>query len=70
MRAAYYAWARIAIALAAPADADGKYTQTWATPYDKTTCAQFMTTMTEHQRSLMAADMGTMLYLTEPRFHP
>jgi hypothetical protein len=36
-----------------------KYTQTWSQPYAQTTCAQFLTEMTESQRWVMAADILT-----------
>lgn len=41
------------------AAADDKYTQTWPTPYDQTTCTQFLNQMTAKQRWVMAADMLT-----------
>lgn len=51
----------VASLLAAPSAAgdDDKYTQTWPTPYEKTTCAQFLGQMTSKQRWVMAADMLT-----------
>lgn len=49
----------VATVLASAAVADDKYTQTWGTPYNKTTCSQFLHDMTEQQRWVMAADMLT-----------
>ncbi|MFK8908110.1 hypothetical protein [Streptomyces sp. YS-3] len=34
-----------------------KYEQTWKTPYKDTTCGDFLTRMSEHERWAMAADM-------------
>lgn len=34
----------------------GKYEQTWAKDYDKTTCADFVREMDSHERRVMAAD--------------
>lgn len=36
-----------------------KYTQTWRTPYDATTCGEFLNIMDDHQRWVTAADMLT-----------
>ncbi|KLI07497.1 hypothetical protein ACT17_23380 [Mycolicibacterium conceptionense] len=47
------------VGLAPSAAADDKYTQTWPTPYDQTTCKQFLGQMTAKQRWAMAADMLT-----------
>lgn len=37
--------------------ADSKYTQTWTTPYNATTCGDYLTAMTSKQRWVMAADV-------------
>ncbi|MFJ4852407.1 hypothetical protein [Streptomyces sp. NPDC088730] len=36
-----------------------KYEQTWRTPYDATTCGEFLNMMDDHQRWVTAADMLT-----------
>lgn len=46
------------IPVASATDID-KYTQTWSTPYAETTCAAFMTQMTDMQRWVLAADVLT-----------
>jgi hypothetical protein len=40
-------------------DAPGKYDQTWATPYSETTCADWDSTMNDHEQWVAAADMLT-----------
>jgi hypothetical protein len=39
------------------AGGDAKFTQTWPTPYEQTTCAQWLGDMTEAQKFTAAADM-------------
>lgn len=36
---------------------DDKYTQTWTTPYNETTCGDYRSKMTSKQRWVMAADV-------------
>src|SRR5207253_6020628 len=40
---------------------EGKYNQTWTTAYSKTTCGDYLNSMTSKQRWAMAADMLTSL---------
>ncbi|MFD6474394.1 hypothetical protein ACFWEH_12950 [Streptomyces anulatus] len=35
----------------------GKYEQTWTTPYSSTTCGDYLNTLNQHQRWVLAADM-------------
>ena len=40
-----------------PDDRPGGYEQTWATPYSRTTCADWTSRMTDLQKDVAAADM-------------
>ncbi|WP_333771008.1 hypothetical protein [Streptomyces sp. IBSBF 2435] len=52
---------RAAAATAAPTKTVGKYDQTWTKGYADTPCSDFLTTMTDHERWVTAADMLTNL---------
>lgn len=41
----------------AAAEDVGQYDQTWATPYDQTTCAQWLGEMDSHEKYVAGADM-------------
>ncbi len=45
------------LALAACSEASKTYEQTWPKPYDKTSCAEWQSVMTQDQRLAAAGDM-------------